>query len=200
MGLINVDIDTRALAKWAQELSERGLRNSLRRSIDQAARAARRITIKAIAADIGVSASAIKAATPKIRTTTAGSLSATWTVSKLRIGIMNVSGATISRAGGLHASTHRVTGGGSASLDVSKAFVINANGGRFVAFRKGKSRLPLKGIYAESPSTALGQDSSAPQKVWKDTANKEMTTRLPVEIAKQFAAEGLSASTPDTGD
>jgi hypothetical protein len=198
MGLVNVSIDTRALSKWAEELSERGFRNALRRAIDQSARAARKTTIKAIAADIGVSASAIKAATPKIRTTTAGSLSATWTVTKMRIGIMNVSGATISRAGGLHASTHRMTGGGSASLDVSKAFVINANGGRFVAFRKGKERLPIKGIYAESPSTALGQEGSAPQKVWKDTANKELATRLPVEIAKQFANEGLSPSTPDT--
>jgi hypothetical protein len=200
MGLVNVSIDTRALSKWAEELSERGFRNALRRSVDQSARAARKVTIDAIAKDIGVSKSAIKAATPKIRTTTAGNLSASFTVTKLRIGIMNVSGATISRAGGLHASTHRVTGGGSASLDVSKAFVINANGGRFVAFRRGSSRLPVKSIYAESPSTALGQEGSAPQKVWKDTANKELATRLPVEIAKQFAAEGLSASTPDTGD
>jgi hypothetical protein len=200
MSLVNVSIDTTALAKWAEELSARGFKNALRRGIDQSARAARKVAIKAIAADIGVSASAIKAATPKIRTTTAGSLSATWTVTKLRIGIMNVSGATISRAGGLHASTHRVTGGGSASLDVSKAFVINANGGRFVAFRKGKERLPIKGIYAESPSTALGQDGSAPQKVWKDTANKELAARIPVEVAKQFANEGLSPSTPDIGD
>jgi hypothetical protein len=200
MGLVNVSIDTSKLSKWAEELSERGFRNALRRAIDQSARAARKVTIDAIAKDIGVSKSAIKAATPKIRTTTAGNLSASFTVTKLRIGIMNVSGATISRAGGLHASTHRVTGGGSASLDVSKAFVINANGGRFVAFRKGKERLPIKGIYAESPSTALGQEGSAPQKVWKDTANKELATRLPVEIAKQFANEGLSPSTPDTGD
>jgi hypothetical protein len=200
MGLVNVSIDTRALSKWAEELSAGGFRNALRRAIDQSARAARKVTIDAIAKDIGVSKSAIKAATPKIRTTTAGNLSASFTVTKLRIGIMNVSGATISRAGGLHASTHRVTGGGSASLDVSKAFVINANGGRFVAFRKGKERLPIKGIYAESPSTALGQEGSAPQKVWKDTANKELATRLPVEIAKQFANEGLSPSTPDTGD
>jgi CCR4-NOT transcriptional regulation complex NOT5 subunit len=200
MGLVNVNIDTSKLSKWAEELSERGFKNALRRSIDQSARYARKVTIDAIAKDIGVSKSAIKAATPKIRTTTAGSLSATWTVTKLRIGIMKVSGATISRAGGLHASTHRVTGGGSASLDVSKAFVIKANGGQFVAFRKGKERLPIKGIYAESPSTALGQEGSAPQKVWKDTANKELATRLPVEIAKQFANEGLSPSTPDTGD
>lgn len=200
MGLVNVSLDTSKLSKWAEELSERGFRNALRRAIDQSARAARKVTIDAIAKDIGVSKATIRTATPKIRTTTAGSLSATWTVTKLRIGIMNVSGATVSRAGGLHASTHRVTGGGSASLDVSKAFIIKANGGTFVAFRKGKERLPIKGIYAESPSTALGQEGSAPQKVWKDTANKELAARLPVEIAKQFANEGLSPSTPDTGD
>jgi hypothetical protein len=198
MSLVNVTLDTTALSKWAQELSERGFRNALRRAIDQSARAARKITIDAIAKDIGVSKSAIKAATPKIRTTTAGRLSATWAVSKLRIGILNVSGATISRAGGLHASTHRLTGGGSASLDVSKAFVINANGGRFVAFRRGKERLPVKGIYAESPSTALGQEGSAPQKVWIKTANEELAKRLPIEIGKAFVQEGLSASTPDT--
>jgi hypothetical protein len=201
MGLVDVKIDTTKLSQWASELSERGFRNALRRAIDQSARAARKVAIKAIAADIGVSASAIKAATPKIRTTTAGSLSASFTVTKLRIGIMNVSGASISKSGGLHAATHRLTGGGSSSLDVSKAFLVTtASGGKFVAFRKGKERLPIKGIYAEHPATAMGQDGAAAQTVWKQTANKELATRLPVEIQKAFVSEGLSPNTPDTGD
>jgi Prophage minor tail protein Z (GPZ) len=201
MGLVNVTLDTKALSKWAEELSARGFRNALRRAIDQSARAARKVAVKSIAADIGVSASKLKGAVHKIRTTTAGNLSASFTVTKLRISIADVQGATISRSGGLHASTHRLTGGGSSHLDISKAFLVTtAAGGRFVAFRKGKSRLPIKGIYAEMPNTAMGQDGSAPQKVWKDTANKELATRLPVEIQKAFVTEGLSASTPDTGD
>lgn len=201
MGLVNVQIDTTKLGQWASELSERGFRNALRRAIDQSARAARKVAIDAIAKDIGVSKGKIRAATPKVITTKAGSLSASWTVLKLRIGILDTAGATISRSGGLHASTHRLTGGGSSGLDVSKAFLVTtASGGKFVAYRKGKERLPIKGIYAEHPATAMGQDGSAPQKLWKDTANKELAARLPVEIGKAFVTEGLSPNTPDTGD
>jgi hypothetical protein len=201
MGLVDVKIDTTKLAQWASELSERGFRNALRRAIDQSARAARKVAIKAIAADIGVSASKIRAATPKVQTTKAGDLSARWVISKMRISIADVQGASISRSGGLQASTHRLTGGGSSHLDVQKAFIVKmANGARFVAYRKGKSRLPIHGVYAEMPSTAMRQNGSAPQKIWTKTANDELAKRLPVEIGKAFAQEGLSASTPDTGD
>ena len=201
MGLIDVKLDTSKLSQWASELSQRGFRNALRRAIDQSARAARKVAIKAIAADIGVSVSRFKAATPKVITTKAGDLSARWTVGKMRIGILDTAGATISRSGGLHASTHRLSGGGSTSLDVSKAFLVTtASGGKFVAFRKGKERLPIKGIYAEHPATAMGQDGAAAQKIWKDTANRELAARLPVEIQKALVTEGLSPNTPDTGD
>ncbi len=148
MSLVNVQIDTKALSQWASELSERGFRNALRRAIDQSARAARKVAIDAIAKDIGVSKAKIRAATPKVITTKAGDLSARWTVTKLRINILDTAGATISRSGGLQASTHRLTGGGSSHLDVSKAFLVTtASGGRFVAYRRGKERLPIKGIY-----------------------------------------------------
>src|SRR5260370_26689809 len=113
MGLVDVKIDTTQLSKWASELSERGFRNALRRAIDQSARAARKVAIDAIAKDIGVSKAKIRAATPKVVTTKAGDLSARWTVTKMRIGIMDTAGATISRSGGLTAATHRLSGGGS---------------------------------------------------------------------------------------
>jgi hypothetical protein len=199
MGLVDVKLDTSKLSQWAQELSERGYRNALRRAIDQSARAARKVAVKAIAADIGVSASKFKAAVPKVITTKAGDLSARWVIGKARISILNVAGASISRAGGLQASTHRLSGGGSSHLDVSKAFLVTtASGSRFVAFRKGRERLPLKAIWAETPSTAMGQDGAPAQTIWKQTANKELATRLPVEIQKALAQEGLSANTPDT--
>jgi hypothetical protein len=201
MSLVNVQLDTSKLTAYLGELSTRGMRNAIRRAVDQSARYARKATIKVIAADIGVSASKIKAATPKIVTTTAGDLSARWTVTKMRIGILDTVGAKISRATGLQASTERLTGGGSASLDISKAFLVTtAAGGRFVAFRKGKERLPLKGVYAEHPATALGQDGAAANKTWKQEAAKQMATRLPVEIQKALVTEGLSPNTPDIGD
>lgn len=201
MSLLEVKLDTSKFAEWADELSARGMRNAIRRAVDQSARYARKVAIKVIAADIGVSASKIRAATPKIVATSAGNLSARWTVKSMRISIADVSGAKISRGTGLQASTERLTGGGSASLDVQKAFLVQmANGARFVAFRRGKERLPLKGIYAEHPATALGQEGAAANKAWKQEADKQLAARLPVEIQKALVTEGLSANTPDIGD
>jgi hypothetical protein len=201
MGMLDVKLDTSKFEQWAQELSERGFKNAIRRAVDQSARAARKVAIKVIAADIGVSASKFRDATPKVQTTTAGSLSARWVISKARISILNVSGASVSRAGGLHASTHRLGGGGSSHLDVSKAFLVTtASGGRFVAVRKGRERTPLKSLWAETPSTAMGQESAPAQVAWKRSADAELSQRLGREVQRQFYSEKLSASTPDVGD
>lgn len=201
MALVNAAIDAKQLEAWASELSARGMRSALRRAIDQSARAARKRTIDVIAQDIGVSKSKIKAAVPKVVTTKAGDLSARWTVTKMRINILDTQGATISRQGGLTASTHRLTGGGSSRLDVAKAFLVRtASGARYVAFRKGKERLPIKGIYAEHPASAMAQDGAAARVAWQREADKQLSTRLPVEVQKAFVSEGLSASTPDNGD
>jgi hypothetical protein len=201
MAELTVKLDATGLERWAEELSMRGLRNSVRRAVDQSARYARKVTIPVIAADIGVSKSKIAAATPKVVTTKAGDLSARWTVTKMRIGIADTTGATISKAGGLHASTHRVTGGGSAHLDIAKAFMIRmSNGARFVAFRKGRERLPIKGVYAEHPATALSQSGAAARSMWEKTAGTELAVRLSREIQRQFYNEKLSAATPDIAD
>jgi hypothetical protein len=201
MGLVNTTIDTTKLQAWASELSERGLRNAIRRAVDQSARAARKVTIDIIAKDIGVSKAKIKAATPKVVTTKAGDLSARWTVTKMRINILDTAGATISRLAGLHASTHRLTGGGSSHLDVTKAFLVKtASGGRFIAYRKGRERLPIKGIYAEHPATAMAEDGAAARVTWQKEADKQLSTRLPIEVKKAFVSEGLGPSTPDNGD
>ena len=201
MSLLDVRIDSSELSEWASELSQRGFRNAIQRAIDQSARAARKVTLDVIAKDIGVSKVKIKAATPKIVTTKAGDLSARWTVSKMRIGILDTAGASVSRMGGLKAATHRLSGGGSAHLDVTKAFLVTtANGGRFVAYRRGSSRLPIKGIYAEHPATALGQANSAAQTTWTKEASSQVGARLPVEIQKALITEGLSPNTPDNGD
>jgi hypothetical protein len=177
------------------------MRNAIRRAVDTAATAARKIALKTIAADIGTTTARIKDAVGKVKRTTQTNLSASFTTTKQRIGIMNTSGASIAYGTGLTASTHRLTGGGSSSLNVGKAFVIHANGGTFVAFRRGKGRLPVKGIYAESPNTAMAQDDGAARIAWQKAAESELGTRLPKEVMRQFLSESLSASTPaDTGE
>lgn len=202
MAMLNVMLDTKQLESWASELSARGMRNAIRRAVDQSATAARRVALDTIAKDIGVTKSRIKSAVAKVKRTTQTSLSASFTATKMRIGIMNVAGASVSKGSGLRASTYRLSGGGSASLNVQEAFLVHANGGTFVAIRRpGVSRLPIKGIYAEHPATALGQDGAAAQVAWRKAADAELSQRLPREIQRQFYAEKLSAATPaDTGD
>lgn len=95
MSLLNVKLDASKLGEWAQVLSNGEIKNAVRRAIDQAARYARKETIAVIAADIGVPPARLKLATPKIKASTANFLSAHWTVSKLRIGILNVAGKSV---------------------------------------------------------------------------------------------------------
>lgn len=198
MSLLNVKLDASKLGEWAQVLSNGEIKNAVRRAIDQSARYARKEAIKVIASDIGVPAAKFKAATPKVKSSTAAFLSATWTVSKLRIGILNVSGAKISRSSGLSASTHRLSGGKSQSLNVRQAFVVKSNdGGMYVAYRTAKSRLPIKGIYAEHPATAIGQSNAPAAKEWDRVASHETNSRLGVELQKTLNGKFASPNTSD---
>lgn len=200
MAELKVTIDGSKLEKWATELSARGMRNAIRRAVDKSATAARKIALDTIAKDIGVPKARIKDAVSKVKRTTLTNLSASFTASKMRINML-ATGATVSRQGGMTGSTYRLTGGGSASLNIRDAFLVSANGGTFIAIRRSKSRLPIKGVFAETPSTALGQDGAAARKVWAKAADSELKTRLPQEIQKQLLAEGLPYSAPaDTGD
>jgi hypothetical protein len=177
------------------------MRNAIRRAIDQSAGAARKIALQEIAKDANVPVARIRPGVSKVVRTSQTRLSASFTASKVRVGILNTAGATVSRRGGLSASTHVSTGGGSSHLHVQKAFVIRANGGRFVAYRKGKGRLSLKAIYAEMPSTAMGQDDAAARKAWQKSAEVELSVRLGREIQRQFYSEKLSAASPsDSSD
>lgn len=198
--MLNVAIDASRLERWATELSARGLKNAVRRAVDQSATAARRKALDTIAQDIGVPKARIKSAVGKVVRTTQSSLSASFTTTKLRIGIKNVAGATLGRSG-LRASTHRLSGGGSSALYVKGAFMIKSNGGQFVSVRRGKSRLPLKGIYAETPATAMGQKGAPAQVTWGKAANAELSQRLPRELTKQFYSERMPYTSPtDSGD
>jgi hypothetical protein len=198
--MLTVTLDTSKLTNWATELSARGMRNAIRRAVDKSATAARKIALDIIAKDAGVAVARIKPGVTKMRRTTLTNLSASFQATKLRIGILQTAGATVTRGAGLHASTFKLTGGGSASLDVRKAFLVRANGGVFVAYRTSGSRLPLHAIYSEMPSTAMGQNGAAARKAWDKAANSELATRLPQEIQKQLIAEGLPYSAPSDND
>jgi hypothetical protein len=198
--MLKVTVDGEKFTKWASELSERGIRNAIRRGIDKSATAARRTAIEVISQDIGVPKARIRDAVSKVRRTTQTNLSASFKASKMRISML-ATGASVTNPGGLSGSTYRLTGGGSASLNVKEAFIVSSNGGRFVAVRRSKSRLPIKGIFAETPSTALGQPGAAAQVAWTREANKQLAERLPAEIQRQLLAEGIPYSAPaDTGD
>jgi hypothetical protein len=132
--MLKVTVDGEKFTKWASELSERGIRNAIRRGIDKSATAARRTAIEVISQDIGVPKARIRDAVSKVRRTT-------------------------------------------------------------------QTRLPIKGIFAEKPSTALGQPGAAAQVAWTREANKQLAERLPAEIQRQLLAEGIPYSAPaDTGD
>ena len=199
MAELKVTIDGSKLEKWATELSTRGMRNAIRRAVDKSATAARKIALDIIAKDIGVPKARIKDGVTKVKRTTQTNLSASFTANKMRINML-ATGASVGRPGGMTGSTYRLTGGGSASLNIPDAFLVSANGGTFIAIRRSKQRLPIKGVFAETPSTALGQDGAAARKAWDKAANSELATRLPQEIQKQLSAEGLPYSVPSDND
>lgn len=199
MSTISVTVDASKLEKWATELSARGMRNALRRAVDKSATAARKIALDIIAKDIGVPKARIKDGVTKVKRTTQTSLSASFTANKMRINML-ATGAKVSRPGGMTGSTYRLTGGGSSSLNIRDAFLVSANGGTFIAIRRSRSRLPIKGVFAETPSTALGQDGAAARNAWDKAANSELATRLPQEIQRQLLAEGLPYSAPTDTD
>lgn len=184
MAALSFTIDVSKLTEWAGELSRYTIRLAAKNAINRTARRARNEAIKTIATDIGVSTARVKKSVSALRAASPWNLKAEFTASAQRIGILNVTGARVLRLGGLTASTYRLTGGGSSSLNVAKAFRVKANGGTFVAVRKGGSRLPLKGIYAEHPATALGQKNAAARQQWQKVVDADM----PAELSKGFQA------------
>ncbi|MCA1401924.1 hypothetical protein I6F38_37735 [Bradyrhizobium sp. BRP56] len=195
---LSVSLNALPFEKWASELSQRGLKNAIRRAVDKSATAARRVAVQVIASDIGVPKARIRDGVTKVKRTTQYNLSASFTASKLRIGML-ATGAAVTKANGFTGSTFRQTGGGSANLRAPHAFIIESNGGRFVAMRRGRDRLPVKGLYAEMPNQAMGQSDAAAQKAWKKEAEAQLNARLGAEVQKQLISEGLPY-TPPTDD
>jgi hypothetical protein len=192
---LSVKIDASKMTAWAEKLvTGKGLVNALRRATDQSARAARKAVLPVIDQELGVPRVKWKGSVGKVLTTTASNLSARIIVSKQRVGILDAKGATISKPGGLRASIHSLSGGGSSHLDVKRAFLVTTSkGGRFVATRVGKARLPLHGLYA-TDARVLGQSGNPVQEKWREAAEREMHQRVTVEVQRHLLAESTPYS------
>lgn len=75
-----------AFPNWASELSQRGMRNAIRRAVDKSATTARKVAVEVITADIGVPKARIRDAVSKVRRTTQTNLSASFSASKRKTG------------------------------------------------------------------------------------------------------------------
>ncbi len=193
---LRVQIDTRQFVERMEFSAREGV-NAMRRTVDKTARAARKDAIKTMAKDIGVPASKFRDATPLVRGSTQNNLSAVWTIKKKAIGALNVgtflSGMNANR-GSYTGSTFRLTGGGSASLNIPKAFVIEANGGRALMVRTGKGRKDFKPVYIEMPSTGMAQDKAAPRVDWTKAVDRLLASTMAAEI--QHALDGVAGPNP----
>lgn len=194
---LSVTVDASQLEAWASEISTRGMRNAIRRAVDQSATAARRVALDTMAKDIGVPKVRLKGVVSPVKRSTQYSLSASFTANKSAINIA-ATGAKVSRYGGASASTYRITGGPSTHLQAPHAFVMSKGGAKFIVQRRGNARLPVRGLFAETASYALGE--GAANKVWQKAASAELSVRLGREIQRQFFRETLSAATPADSD
>ena len=181
---VNIKLDTSSLLRWATDLSAYKIKLALKNGLNRAARAARKDAVADIAADANVPLARVKPGISKLRTASPGNLTASFDAKPLRIGILATGGATIAKGVGLHASTHRLSGGRSASLSAPKAFIKNAGGGRVVMVRTGKGRKALKGIFGENPASAMRQDNAFARQHWLKDAAAKVEREITADLTK----------------
>ena len=156
-----------------------------------------------MARDINVSKSVFRKAVPPVKASTQTTLAADWTIDKQRVLINQTNGSIlpVRNVSGLQASTFALTGGGSASLNVPKAFTIKVGGKTLVMHRVGKGRAAIRAIYAASPNTTMAQTDGAPRKVWERVAARELAVNLPIEVQQALDGRGGgSSATTDGGE
>ena len=195
-GGIRITLDDKALQSWGAA-AVKLVENNIRSAVDKSARAARREAIATMAADSFVPRARFAKAVPLVRTTRPGSLIASWTIGKSKNSIRGPGGREITRiARGttVQAASYVLSGGGSSSMTLARAFVINANGGRVVMTRTGSGKRAIKPIYAESPHTGMKGDRK-PKVIWQQTAESKLREFAPAAVQ---AALDLRTSTPST--
>jgi hypothetical protein len=196
---LTVTLDT---AQFEERMngSAREIVLALRRSVDRSARAARKEAIKTLAQDIGRPVADFRDAVPPVKASTQSNLSASWTIKKKALSILKTGSFTPVLSwnrGSFTGSTFRVTGGGSAALNIPKAFIMRApNGAQLLMVRTGAGRKSIKPVYAELPTTGMSQDDAAAREVWQKVAERELAANVGREV--QAALDGASLS-PESG-
>jgi hypothetical protein len=117
-----------------------------------------------------------------------------------RHSILRTSGATFSpgmswNRGSLAASTHRLSGGGSASLSAPKAFILRGAGhSKFmIAYRTGKARKAFKVIYAASAKATMHNEAQKPAQTFIQTAQRELDHEVSSALETAFAGGHVAA-------
>lgn len=183
------------IMKVARETPE-----ALSGAVNTAARAARKYTVPVIKQDANLTESITKEI-GRVQSASPGNLTARIAFKAGRHSILRTGGATFSpklswNRGSLSASTHKLSGGGSASLSIPKAFVMRGAGhGRFmVMVRTGKARTSIKPIYAASAKATMHDDRQAPARKFIEVAQRELDREVSSALQTVFDGGHVSAS------
>jgi hypothetical protein len=189
------DTLTPLIMKVARETPE-----ALSGAVNTAARAARKYTVPVIKQDANLTESITKEI-GRVQSASPGNLTARIAFKAGRHSILRTGGATFSpgmswNRGSLAASTHRLSGGGSASLSVPKAFILRGAGhGKFmVAYRTGKARKAFKVIYAASAKATMHNEAQAPARKFIEVAQQNLDREVSSALETVFAGGHVSPS------
>jgi hypothetical protein len=189
------DTLTPLLKQVARETPE-----ALSAAVNTAARAARKYTVPVVKQDANLTESITKEI-GRVQPASPGNLTARIAFKASRHSILRTGGATFSpklswNRGSLSASTHKLSGGGSASLSIPKAFVMRGAGhGRaMLMVRTGPSRTSLKPIYAASAKATMHDDRQAPARKFIEVAQRELDREVSSALGTIFAGGHAPAS------
>jgi hypothetical protein len=189
------DTLTPLIMKVARETPE-----ALSGAVNTAARAARKYTVPVIKADANLTESITKEI-GRVQSASPGNLTARIAFKAGWHSILRTGGATFSpklswNRGALNASTHKLSGGGSASLSIPKAFVMRGAGhGKFmVMVRTGKARNATKALYAASAKATMHDERQAPARKFIEVAQRELDREVSAALQTVFDGGHMSAS------
>ena len=199
MGL-SIKLDAHELIA-RMDFAERQLHDALRSAVTKAARTSRREALNTFAQDANIPGPRARRGQPLVRNY--GDLSATWSPSKSAANMASTGGVAATRRGGLTGSTFALTGGNSASLHAPHAFILRANGGRFVLNRVGfgpgtHRRNGVRKMYAENANAGLFQSDGAPRLKWQKVADE--ITPTAITDAVQTVLDGYAPGSDSGGE
>lgn len=186
------DTLTPLIMKVARETPE-----ALSGAVNTAARAARKYVVPVIRQDANLTES-ISKEIGRVQSASPGNLTARIAFKAGRHSILRTGGATFSpklswNRGSLSASTHKLSGGGSASLSLGKSFIMRGAGhGKFmVMVRTGKQ---IKAIYAASAKATMHDERQAPARKFIEVAQRELDREVSSALQTVFDGGHVSAS------